>query len=157
MIGSTIFALVNKNKNNNKNGAGDPEGFYDASPSPNSPPPGRMHRRERSNASDDGSTSSEIFWTVFAIVVVVEMIVGGFAAYLSWTSNGLIGWGTPAKVFFAACAFFSGVHYMLTHLVNKLDLIRFIKANVSAPIVFSPPRLPNATASPYNLGAPGRY
>ena len=94
---------------------------------------------------------------LFSIVLfVVEVAFGCFAAYLSWTSNGLIGWGTLARVFFAACAFFSGVHYMITHLVNKLDLIRFIqasKANVSAPVAF---RLPNATASPYNA-APGRY
>ena len=70
----------------------------------------------------------ETFSTVFVVFGVVWMLIVGVpAVYLSWTSNTLIGWHVGFKIFFAIFAFLTGLSYLLTHLINKLDLINFIK------------------------------
>jgi hypothetical protein len=68
--------------------------------------------------------------TVLAIIgaiLVAELLCSVFAAYLSWTSNSLIQWNGFAKVIFAVFAFLNGVGYLITHLFNKLDLVRYIR------------------------------
>jgi hypothetical protein len=62
-----------------------------------------------------------------AVVLVIELLLGVWAAYLSYTSNRLIDWGHPWCIVFAIIAFFSGAHYLFIHLINKLDLICAIR------------------------------
>jgi hypothetical protein len=64
-------------------------------------------------------------------VIVLSLLwlaFGGWAVYLSWTSNTMLDWHPAAKVIFAIFAFMSSISYLLTHLINKLDLVYALRA-----------------------------
>ena len=70
--------------------------------------------------------------------------IGAYAAYLSWTVNTLVEWGTVPKVIFSFFAFITGTSYLLTYFVHKYDLILALRkyapvaatiAVASAPVV----------------------
>lgn len=61
------------------------------------------------------------------LILVVFFALGIWAAYLSWTSNTVVGWNTFAKVIFAIFAYFSNLSYLLGHLIYKLDLLNMIQ------------------------------
>jgi hypothetical protein len=65
--------------------------------------------------------------TLALIVLAWELVMCTLAVYLSWTSNSLIGWSAVPKVFFAICAFLCGTWYVVMHVVNKLDMVLYIK------------------------------
>ena len=94
----------------------------------------------------DGESSGDASWLaivpVLVAVVIAAILFGAFAVYLSWTSNSLIGWGAFAKVVFAFFAFLNGLGYLITHLVNKLDLIAHIKRSAPPPTPPGGPMLP---------------
>ncbi len=94
------------------------------------------NNNNNNNNSDSGSGFGKAVGGLLLLIVllfIVELGLCSWASYLSWTSNTLVGWGTPAKVIFAICAFMSGVSYLVTHLVNKLDLIRALRRTLVAP------------------------
>lgn len=69
-----------------------------------------------------------IFGIIIMIVVFIfTVIIGGYSAYLSWYANTLIEWGTGYKVLFSFFAFLSGVSYLLSYLIYKLDLLNNIR------------------------------
>ena len=69
-----------------------------------------------------------LFLPLIIGIAIVEIALGAFAVYLSWTSNTLIEWGAFAKVVFAFFAFINGLGYLITHLFNKLDLIMYVRS-----------------------------
>jgi len=75
-------------------------------------------------------------------VFVAEVAFGIFAVYLSWTSNALIGWSTFPRVVFAIFAFLFGFNYAITHLINKLDMVMYIRKLHQAGVVARQPYPP---------------
>ena len=78
------------------------------------------------------------FFGILVAVFLVEAVCGVLAIYLSWTSNTLIGWSSLPKGMFAFFAFFFGLQYVITHLINKLDLIKHIRKGQTAQAMPSP-------------------
>ena len=71
---------------------------------------------------------SSAVWVMIVILLLIELVGMFFAVYLSWTSNSLIGNPAVLKVIFAIFAFLSGINYLFIHLVNKWDMVRYIKS-----------------------------
>ena len=86
-----------------------------------------------------------IVWTVMYGVLV--LLLGGLAAYLSWTSNSLIRRGTLAKVIFAIFAFLCNGWYLISHYLHKVDMIRYILKTSGAPSGAETAVMPSDTSS----------
>jgi hypothetical protein len=61
------------------------------------------------------------FWGM--VVLVVEILLGFLAAYLSWTSNSLIGYAFPLKILFSVLSFFASYYYVLFYAIFRLDFV----------------------------------
>lgn len=83
------------------------------------------------------------------ILVIAEVafyiIIGGFASWLSWTSNSSIGWHPVFCVIFSILSFFFAGSYLIGHLLFKLDLLSALRA---AKTLLPSPRVINTTAAP---------
>jgi hypothetical protein len=66
-------------------------------------------------------------WVIFGLTIFLWVVLGGLAVYLSWTSNRLIGWNVAYCLLFAVFAALFETSYIVTHLVNKLDLLVYIR------------------------------
>lgn len=89
------------------------------------------HRRDRRNNHryddrDDDNKGQKIFSLI--VWIVSSVLFGAVAAYLSWTSNTVVGHDVALKVFFAIFAFLFGVWYIISHVIHKLDLVSALKA-----------------------------
>jgi hypothetical protein len=107
---------------------------------------------DRDDAGDD-DTGKKIgtALTVFSIVLlVIDVLFGALAAYLSWTSNSLIEWNVPAKLLFAIFAFFSNFFYITAHVFHKLDMMFYIRRHAGAA---APPQVQVQAQAP-TLPAP---
>lgn len=103
-------------------------------------------------------TAAIIFWIFYLIVVV---LIGAWAAYLSWTSNSLVYTNTFVKVFFAFFAFMFGTTYLFIYLICKWDLVAGLRKHMPKVEMMSIPRSSNtrvisqAQASPiYTIPTP---
>lgn len=91
-----------------------------------------MQKRKEGFQSDESSGKNGLsggylfFW-------ICSLIMGMVGAYLSWSSNTVIGWGTGSKAFFAFFAFLSGCGYVGNHVIHKLDMLKFIKDGCTLP------------------------
>lgn len=59
--------------------------------------------------------------------VLVSILLGIPAAYLSWTSNAAAGWGVIPRIIFALFAFTFCVSYLVAHLLHKADLLAALR------------------------------
>lgn len=66
------------------------------------------------------------FWWSFTYILIV-LLIGGFAAWLSWDANSLVGYNMVLKLFFSFFAFLQGFSYLVIYLICKYDLVRLIK------------------------------
>ena len=82
---------------------------------------------DQRSVETDGSKGG--FLLLLVVVIAIEIALAVWAVYLSWTSNSLIEWNIFAKLFFAIFAFLFSVSYLITHLINKWDLIHYIKTH----------------------------
>lgn len=80
---------------------------------------------ERPRRAERQTGPTLLFWLVTLLWL---LLFGAPAAYLSWSSNSLIGWHWLMKAFFAFFAFTNGFWYLISHLIHKVDLIRHIRA-----------------------------
>lgn len=83
---------------------------------------------------------------IIAAELIVYVILGSFAAWLSWTSNTSIGWHPVFCVIFAIFAFMCSGSYLFSHLVFKLDLLHAVRAAKSL-VQSSPGRSNNSSSS----------
>lgn len=60
------------------------------------------------------------------VSLIVGLIFGVFAVYLSWTSNTEIGYSLPYKVFYGFFSFFFGFTYIVYYAFMKWDLLQVI-------------------------------
>jgi hypothetical protein len=81
--------------------------------------------------SDAKSVLKKLSIGVAIMLVVCQLLFGGLAAYLSWTSNTLVGWHVVFKVIFALFAFFWWFTYLLAFLLHRLDFVWFIRTGRS--------------------------
>ena len=65
------------------------------------------------------------------LMFIVYLILGIYAARLSWFSNTKAGWSNGYKVLFAIFAFMFPVTYITAHIIFKLDLLAKIKGGQS--------------------------
>lgn len=78
---------------------------------------------------------------IFVILeVAVYILIGGFASWLSWSSNASIGWHPVFCVIFSIFAFIFAGSYLLGHLLFKVDLLFALRAakgllRANAPII----------------------
>ena len=63
------------------------------------------------------------------LVFVINLVLGIYAARLSWYSNTKAGWSNGYKVLFAIVAFMFPITYITAHILFKLDLLSRIKGN----------------------------
>jgi hypothetical protein len=63
------------------------------------------------------------------LVFIIYLVLGIYAAKLSWYSNSKAGWSNGYKVLFAIIAFMFPVSYITAHIVFKLDLLQRIKTS----------------------------
>jgi hypothetical protein len=61
------------------------------------------------------------------LVLIIYLVVGIYAAKLSWYSNTLAKWSQGYKVLFAIVAFMFPFTYITAHILFKLDLLERIK------------------------------
>jgi hypothetical protein len=92
-------------------------------------PHGPPHRFWRDRY--DRHKPADLGLTVLKAVLYAVLLglLGGAAAYLSWTSNTLIVWNTAWRVLFAVFAFLFGMSYLVTYVVCRLDMVLYIKRN----------------------------
>jgi hypothetical protein len=70
------------------------------------------------------ATSPVIFnKTSGTITIVILIIIGIWAAYLSWQSNTKLCYGTSSKLFYSFFAFVIGVPYLLNYYFMKADAL----------------------------------
>lgn len=60
------------------------------------------------------------------LVFIIYLILGIYAARLSWYSNTEAGWSQGYKVLFAIIAFMFPITYITVHILFKLDLLSII-------------------------------
>lgn len=65
------------------------------------------------------------------LMFIIYLILGIYAARLSWFSNTKAGWNNGYKVLFAIFAFMFPVTYITAHIIFKLDLLSKIKVGHS--------------------------
>ncbi len=84
-----------------------------------------------SNVVDDNNnliSQFHAFGIVFSVgLILLELVLGVWAAVLSFKSNRFIGWGAAPSVLFAIFAFLFNILYLLTHLICKCDIISFVR------------------------------
>lgn len=108
---------------------------------------GGVERFKEADKSD--SSNSTMF---VAVVVVVLLALSVVSAYLSWSSNSLVGWSTGGKVFFAVFAFVFQISYIPSHILHKLDLLRHIKTQ--CPGGGGAPQAPQTQAQAMTMARP---
>lgn len=69
-------------------------------------------------------------WQLILLTIagVVYFAVGVYSAYLSWSCNTLTHMSTPAKAFFAVCAFLGGFTYVVFYIAFRWSDCRYIRA-----------------------------
>ena len=65
------------------------------------------------------------------LMFLVYLILGFYAAKLSWYSNTKAGWSNGYKVLFAIFAFMFPITYITAHIIFKLDLLAKMKGGQS--------------------------
>lgn len=69
---------------------------------------------------------------VLMLIFVLYIMLGIYAAKLSWYSNTIVGWSDGYKVLFSVFAFMFPVTYISAHIVFKMDLLeRIVHKNLS--------------------------
>jgi hypothetical protein len=92
-------------------------------------------------------------WSVSGIISgIISLMIGAYAAYLSWSCNTLTGTNVFLKVIFAAFAFLFGFIYLIFYLVFRWADCKHIRENTAA----APTPLPAPTAAPLVQVAPVR-
>lgn len=106
---------------------------------------------ESSNSQQGSKTTKWVFWSLYMVIVVM---IGSFAAYLSWTSNSLVYGNSAAhlllKVLFAMFAFFFGLTYLFMYMIFRWDLVsKLSELSKGYPYAaFSSPAAPSSAPSP---------
>ena len=68
---------------------------------------------------------------------IIALVLGAWAAYLSWTCNTLQGESTGAKVFYAFFAFMFGPWYLIYYyLAKRKECAGQVGAGEAAPVAF---------------------
>ena len=65
------------------------------------------------------------------LIFIMYLILGVYAAKLSWYSNTKAGWNNGYKILFAIFAFMFPITYITAHIIFKLDLLAKIKGGHS--------------------------
>jgi hypothetical protein len=83
---------------------------------------GRDYRDHRDGRyGNDSSSGSHVLMT--AVILIIEILIGVWAAKLSWSSNELVQYSVVPRAIFAIFAFLFGVVYLLSYLLFKWDLV----------------------------------
>lgn len=94
------------------------EGFYNT-PSPSIVPPSIENPPPKKNFA--------IFNLGGVIAMVISVVIGIAAAYLSWTCNTSINYNIVLKVIFALLAYVFGFIYILFYIIMRYDTCSYIQ------------------------------
>ena len=67
------------------------------------------------------------FRLIDAVMLFLGIIVGLYAAYLSWMCNGKVGYHVFFKAVFAVGAYLFGLIYLILYLIMKWDVCYVLK------------------------------
>lgn len=82
------------------------------------------NHRNRRYDDDDGSKMGT---ATLIIYIVLWVVFGLIAVWLSWSSNSVAGYNALLKILFAIFAFLFAGTYIIFHIICKLDLLHLIK------------------------------
>ena len=92
----------------------------------------KMKKSETSDKKTTEGFESNSFWSVLlSPFTIIWLLIGGWAAHLSWKANTLVGWDLIPKIIFSIFAFLLGVSYLITYFIYKMDLVNYISASKS--------------------------
>jgi len=77
--------------------------------------------------NEDYERKERLSTPLVMLMFVIYLILGIYAAKLSWHSNTKAGWNNGYKVIFAIFAFMFPITYTTAHIIFKLDLLSKIK------------------------------
>lgn len=73
------------------------------------------------------------------VTTVIGLIIGVYAAYLSWECNSAMGMGTPLKVIYAFFAWVFGLLYLIFYVIFRAGTCQAPAAPaLQAPTVMAP-------------------
>jgi hypothetical protein len=75
-------------------------------------------------------TTCNSFMMLDFMMFIIGVIIGLYAAYLSWMCNSKVGYHMVFKVIFAVFAYLFGLVYLILYLVMKWDVCYVLKAPV---------------------------
>lgn len=81
-----------------------------------------MHKRATTEPYADDPVRTVVLANVIA-EVAFYVVIGTLAAYLSWSTNAMIGWHPGVCFVFSLVAFFFAGIYLISHVLFKLDMI----------------------------------
>lgn len=81
--------------------------------------------------SEEIEQKDRISTPLVMLIFVVYLILGIYAARLSWYSNTKAGWNNGYKILFSIFAFMFPITYIIAHIIFKLDLLAKIKGGHS--------------------------
>ena len=82
---------------------------------------------QRNNMTVQESEPEQMSTPTMVLVFILYLVLGVYAAKLSWYSNTKAGWSQGYKVLFAIFAFMFPLTYITAHVLFKLDLLKKLK------------------------------
>ena len=83
------------------------------------------------NDNKDVEQKERLSTPLVMLMFIVYLLLGFYAAKMSWYSNTRAGWSNGYKVLFAIFAFMFPITYITAHIIFKLDLLAKIKGGQS--------------------------
>lgn len=77
------------------------------------------------------------------MLIFFYILCGCVAAYMSWTSNGKIGYSKTKRFFFAAFAFFCPFEYLTIHMTYKSDFLMYMERTKTEFVELNNPSPPS--------------
>lgn len=78
-------------------------------------------KKQESKFTDKNGNSKKITVTTI-ISMIIGIVIGCFAAYLSWKCNTRLEYNTPLKVLYAFLAYVFGLVYIILHFIFRYDV-----------------------------------
>ena len=117
-----VYKNIQENGNSNNNST---EKYYDSN-----------NKYYYKNGMVIQKNQEQLSTSMLIFMFVLYLILGIYAAKLSWCSNTKAGWSQGYKVLFSIFAFMFPVTYIYSHIIFKLDLLARINKRNSLSIKY---------------------
>lgn len=87
--------------------------------------------QDDTGASPSPAFASQTKFAIFSlggiVSLVIGIVIGVVAAYLSWSCNSALQYNIALKIFFALLAYFFGLVYIILYIIMRYDTCTYIK------------------------------